>query len=129
MLRNAKVLLIALAVVVMAGSAYAFAAANTLDDTTIEVGYSSDTVAGYTIDNVAYDLDDSDPTQVNKVTFTIDPVTATFIQVRVDASEVTAWEDCVNVTGTVTCTFSSPYAAANIDTFDVIVSSSANATD
>lgn len=127
MLRNANFLVIALAIFIIAGSAYAFAAANTLSDTNIEVGYSSDTVAGYTIDAVAYDLVDTAPNTVNAVTFTISPTTATFVQIKVDASG--SWEDCSNSSGTVTCTFDTPYNVVDIDTFDAVISSSANAAD
>ena len=112
---------------VIAGSAYAFAAANTLSDTTIEVGYSSDTVAGYTIDNVAYDLVDTAPNTVDAMTFTISPTTATVVQVKIDASG--SWETCSNSSGTVTCTFSSAYNVVDIDTFDAVISSSDNAVD
>ena len=60
MFRNFKVLLIVLVVIVIAGSAYAFAAANTVPDSA--AGYKANVVPGYTVTNIVYDLDATDPT-------------------------------------------------------------------
>jgi hypothetical protein len=54
MLRNFKVLLIVLVVIVIAGSAYAFAATNTVPDSA--AGYKANVVHGYTVENIVYDL-------------------------------------------------------------------------
>jgi len=54
MSRNFKVLLFVLAVIVIAGSAYAFAAANTIPDNNVGSGVS--TVSGYVISNIEYNF-------------------------------------------------------------------------
>ena len=126
MLRNAKVLVIALAIFVIAGSAYAFAASNTMP-TDADIGYGTTTVSGYTITNVAYDLVDTAPNTTDAVTFTISPTDAVFVQIQIDASG--SWEDCTNTTGSVVCALAPAYNVVDIDTFNVIASSSANAVD
>ena len=71
MFRNFKVLLIALIVIAVAGGVYGFAAANTVPDTA--AGYKASVVSGYTITNIAYDLDATDPTIVDAITFAAAP--------------------------------------------------------
>jgi hypothetical protein len=110
MFRNLKVLLIAVFVLAIAGSAYAFAAANTVPDTTAGSGASA--VSGYTVSDIVYDLDSADPTTVDAITFSITPDTgsqkavAVFVQTAAGGS----WTSCTLVDGTlpavnVTCTF------------------------
>ena len=54
MFRNFKVLLIVLVVIVAAAGAYAFAAANTVEDSA--AGYKASTVSGYAVTDLVYDL-------------------------------------------------------------------------
>jgi hypothetical protein len=64
MFRNFKVLFAVLAVLVIAGSAYAFAAANDIQASA--GGYAATVVSGYTTSSTKYDLHVDDPTLVDK---------------------------------------------------------------
>ncbi len=110
MFRNLKVLLIAVIVIAIGGSAYAFAAANTVPDTT--AGSGASTVSGYTVSNVVYDLDATDPTIVDAITFSISPDAGSekAVAVFVQTDPAGSWTSCTLVDGTlpavdVTCTF------------------------
>jgi hypothetical protein len=110
MLRNFKVLLTVLVVIVVAGSAYAFAATNTVPDSA--AGYKANVVPGYTVTNIVYDLDATDPTLVDAITFDIAPSSGTVVAAITKLQTATggAWTDCTLVAGTapsmsVTCTY------------------------
>ena len=110
MLRNFKVLLIALAVFVIAGGAYAFAAANTVPASSAGAGTS--TVSGYTASDIAYDLDATDPTIVDAIVFTITPDVGTdkALAVFAQTEAAGAWTSCTLADGTLpavtaTCTY------------------------
>lgn len=112
MLRNFKVLLLALVVVVVAGSAYAFAAQNTIADSA--AGYKASVVPGYAVTNIVYDLDATDPTIVDAITFDIDPISGTQVAAIAKLQTATggAWTDCTLAAGaapsmSATCTFGS----------------------
>lgn len=95
MLRNFKVLSIVLVVIVIASSAYAFAAANTVPDT--KAGDGAGAISGYTVSAVVYNLNASDPSSLDSVDFTLDAA-ATNVQIKLVAAGST-WYDCVVVTG------------------------------
>jgi len=71
MFRNFKIFLIALLVLIAIGAAFAFAASNTVPDSA--AGYKANVVPGYTVTNLVYDLDATDPTIVDAITFDITP--------------------------------------------------------
>ncbi len=62
MLRNLKVLSIVAVVIILAISTYAFAAANTVPAT--KAGDGSGVISGYTVSNVAYNLNAADPSSL-----------------------------------------------------------------
>jgi len=64
-----KVLLIAVLVTIIAGTAYAFADANTVPDT--KAGDGLGTVSGYTITSVVYTLNGTDPSTLDSVAFDV----------------------------------------------------------
>jgi len=131
MFRNFKVLLIALLAIVVAGGVYGFAAANTVPDTA--AGYKASTVSGYTITNIAYDLDATDPTLVDAITFLAAPSTGTLVAAVVKLQTATggAWTNCSLVAGTapsmtVTCTYGS-LPLADVTALNVVASSTTDA--
>jgi hypothetical protein len=131
MFRNFKVLLTVLVVIAVAGSAYAFAATNTVPDSA--AGYKANVVPGYTVTNIAYDLDATDPTLVDKITFAISPSSQAVVAAIVKLQTVTGgtWTDCTLVAGTapsmnVTCTYGS-LELANVTALNIVASSSADA--
>lgn len=110
MLRNIKVLLFAFVVLAVAGSAYAFAAQNTVPDSA--AGYKGTTVPGYTVTNLVYDLDATDPKTVDAITFDIAPSSGSSeaVVVKVQTQSGGTWTDCSLAAGTppsqsATCTF------------------------
>ncbi len=112
MLGNFKVVFLVLAIIIIAGSAYAFAAQNTIADSA--AGYKASVVPGYTVTNIVYDLDATDPTIVDAIKFDIAPTSGTVVAaiVKVQTATGGAWTDCALTAGTppseaVTCTFGS----------------------
>jgi hypothetical protein len=130
MFRNFKVLLIALVVIAVAGSAYAFAASNTVADSA--AGYKANTVPGYTVTNIVYDLDVTDPTLVDEITFDISPSSGTVVAaiVKVQTENAGTWTDCTLAAGVapemnVTCTFGA-LALEEVTALNIVASSSAD---
>jgi hypothetical protein len=131
MFRNFKVLLIALIAIVVAGGVYGFAAANTVPDSA--AGYKASVVSGYTITNIAYDLDATDPTLVDAITFAAAPSTGTLVAViaKLQTQTAGAWTDCTLVAGTapsmnVTCTFGA-LPLADVTALNIVASSTTDA--
>ena len=69
---HVKVLITALAVLVIGGGAYAFTASNTVPNTT--AGAGAGTVTGYSVSNLHYVLSTATPGNIDSLTFTINPV-------------------------------------------------------
>jgi hypothetical protein len=110
MFRNIKVLLLAVFVLAIAGSAYAFAASNEILDTT--AGSGASVVGGYTVSDIVYDLDATNPNTVDAITFGIAPDAGSekAVAVFVQTADGGTWTPCTLVDGTlpavnVTCTF------------------------
>jgi hypothetical protein len=131
MFRNFKVLLIVFVAIVVAGSAYAFAAANTI--AVSGAGYKDSVVSGYAVTNVIYDLD-TDPTKLEKIIFDIAPIapnTAAAVVVKISTAAIQDFttSTCV-ISGTTTiiatCTFTSAIDVADVVALDVVASSSSN---
>jgi hypothetical protein len=89
------------AVLGLAGGAYGLTAANTVP--TSKAGDGSGAVSGYTVTAIHYALDTTtpNPSNVKKLTFTLDtaPAAGSTLQVKVGGT----WYACTNVTTAVTC--------------------------
>jgi hypothetical protein len=85
---------------------YAYAASNTVPPST--AGAGSGAISGYTVSSVAYGLNSTTPTNVDSVTFTIAPTTATTVKVQLASAGT--WYTCSNTAGSVTCNTTSPQA-------------------
>ena len=90
--RLGAVLLLVLAV--MAG-AYGFAATNTV--VAPRAGDGAGTISGYTVSNVAYTLNSSNPQVLDKVEFDLDAAAST-VKVRLQSMGGT-WYSCTNTSG------------------------------
>jgi hypothetical protein len=125
MSRNLKVLLFVLAILVIAGSAYAFAATNTIADSA--AGYAGVSVPGYDVTNIVYDLDGTDPTILDAITFDIAPLSgsAPAVTVMVQTAAAGSWTTCPVSSGTATCTYGS-LPIANVTALNIVASSSTN---
>ncbi len=126
MFRNLKVLLIALIVLVLAASSYAFAASITGIPTS-KAGTGSGAVSGYAVSAVAYTFNSTDPSKLDSVAFTLDGV-ATMAQIKVD-TVANVWYDCVDTDGVAavndwTCntTVGTQATAAAVDTLTIVAS-------
>ena len=121
MLRNMKVLFVLLVAMVLAVSAYAFAAANTVPTT--KAGTGAGAISGYTVSNVVYNLNASDPTQLDSVDLTLDAA-ATNVQIKLVAAGST-WYDCTNGTGNDwSCDTTTPaQTVASMDELEVVANS------
>jgi len=126
MFRNFKVLLIALVVLVLAASSYAFAASITGIPTS-KAGTGSGVVSGYAVSAVAYQFNSTDPSKLDSVTFTLDGV-ATMAKIQVD-SVANVWYTCTDIDGVAavndwTCntTAGTQATTTNMDTLTIVAS-------
>jgi hypothetical protein len=94
-----RLLLVIVLVVLAATGAYVFTASNTVPNT--NAGSGSGTISGYTISGVAYNLNSSNPNNIDSVAFTIAPVTAGTVKIQVVTGG--AWYSCTNTAGSVSC--------------------------
>jgi hypothetical protein len=85
---------------------YAYAATNTVPGST--AGAGSGTISGYTVSNIAYGLNSTTPTNLDQVTFSITPTTATTVKAQLASGGT--WYSCTNSAGSVTCNTTSPQA-------------------
>ncbi len=103
MRRAYKVLLLAAALLILSTTAYAFAASNTV--LVSNAGDGSQVISGYTVTNVHYNLNTSDPASIDSLTFTISPALPAGGTVTVQLVSAGAWYACSVSGGTsVTCT-------------------------
>ena len=105
------------AVAVVAGGSYAFTASNTVPTT--QAGQGTGSVSGYTVSSVGYTLNGSTPSNIDAVTFTISPATATTVKAQLVAAGT--WYSCVNTAGSVSCATTSPQmTVATASTLSVV---------
>jgi hypothetical protein len=110
-----------LVLLVLAGGAYAFTAANTVPNN--KAGAGSGTVSGYTVSAIHYQQNATDPNIIDQVTFTLDsaPVAGSVIKLQLDATPGTTWYTCTFTGTDVTCDTTSPaILVRDIDTFTVV---------
>ncbi|GIW13780.1 MAG: hypothetical protein KatS3mg062_1219 [Tepidiforma sp.] len=93
---------------IVAVSALGFAATNTVPQT--NAGDGSGTVSGYTVSNVHYSLNATNPSTADSVTFDLSPTLPTGGTARVSFDGGTTWSNaCSSGSGsTVTCSFTTP---------------------
>ena len=95
MTRNLKVLFVVFAIMIVSVAAYAFAAANTVPAT--KAGAGSGAVSGYTVSAIVYNLNATDPSDLDSVDFTLSAAAST-VKIKLVAAGST-WYDCTVVTG------------------------------
>lgn len=94
-----RLLLVLVLVVVAATGAYVFTASNTVPGT--NAGSGSAVISGYTISGVAYNLNASNPNNIDTTTFTIAPITAGTVKIQLVSGGT--WYSCTNTAGSVSC--------------------------
>jgi hypothetical protein len=87
--------------VIVAGQA--FTASNTVPNETL--GQGANVISGYTVSSVSYNLDTTTPTNLDSVSFTISPATASTVKIQLATG---SWYPCTNTSGSVTCATTSP---------------------
>ena len=109
--RTIKMVAILVMALVLASITYAFAAANTMP-ATVYAGDGETTVAGYTISNVTFVHDASNPSQLTGVSFAVAPAVPVTVKIQLEVGG--SWLDCSEA-ATTTCTF-----ASNVPVEDVV---------
>ncbi len=120
MRKTYKLLAIAIAAMTVGGGAYAFTASNTVAGNPAGMGEAG-TVSGYTATNVVWTPDAANPTKIQKVAFSLNPVTAgTVTYGGTDDGTTISWSStCVqgtitSGTATETCTFSTEPTSTSV---------------
>lgn len=118
--RNIKFAFALLALMVLMVAVYGFAASNTVG--TSAAGDGSATISGYTVTNIHYNLNATDPSQITSMTFTIAPAIPAGGAVHVKLiSTGTTYTSCTVASGTnVTCTFAGGVSVLSADQLRVI---------
>ncbi len=119
MSRPFKMLFIVLVVIAISMATYAFAAANTVPNT--KAGDGSGTVSGYTITSVAYELNTTDPSTLDSVSFDTGAA-ATNVQVQL-VSSTGSWYACELTTGTTWSCDTTGLTVSSIDQLRVVATS------
>ena len=101
-----RLAIFAVLAIAVASGVFAYAATNTVPATTAGSGAAA--ISGYTITSVAYGLNATVPTNLDSVSFTIAPTTATTVKVQLAAAGT--WYSCSNTAGAVSCATTSPQA-------------------
>ena len=94
-----RLILVLVLVVLAATGAYVFTASNTVPATS--AGSGSGVISGYTITGVAYNLNASNPNNIDTTTFTIAPAAAGTVKIQLVSGGT--WYDCTNTAGSVSC--------------------------
>ena len=102
--RQVRLVIALVAASAIAFGAYAFMASNTVPAS--HAGDGSGTISGYLVSSVHYQLNSTDPSTMDSVTFTLDSAAN---DVRVSLDGGSSWTTCSVSGGTsVTCAFASP---------------------
>ena len=110
-----KFLLILFIVGAFTAVATAFAATNTVPSG--NAGEGSGVVSGFDITSVHYNLNGTDPNNIDSVSFTISPAANT---VKIQLVSGGAWYSCTGTTS-ISCTTTSPQATVNpVNNLDVV---------
>jgi hypothetical protein len=124
--RKGKFAIAFVAMFVVAGSAYAFTAANTVPNSTAGAGAS--TVSGYTVSGLHYALNSTTPANIDSLTFTVAPVIPSsgsgkvIVQAALSTGGPTNYTCTTDTTGsTVTCPTTSPQLTAALLTGVTVV--------
>jgi hypothetical protein len=90
--RSSKLFFVVLAVLVLATSAYAFAATNTVPDS--KAGEGAGAISGYTVTNIVYTFDTANPSNLTNVAFDLDAPAA---NAKVSLAAAGTLQNCTSV--------------------------------
>jgi hypothetical protein len=93
--RRRRLAVILAAAAALAFAAYAFTASNTVPDS--KAGDGDGAITGYTVTNIAYQLEAANPANIDSVSFDLDDAAGTVKVKLVNASST--YTDCTNTAG------------------------------
>lgn len=121
MFRFLKILIAASLVLAISGSAYAFAAANTVPDT--KAGDGVGVVSGYTVTAVVYTFNATNPSTLDSVAFDLGAAAGTG-KVKAQLVATTgSWYACTNTGGTLWSCTTTGLPVSSIDQLRVVAAS------
>ena len=85
---------------------YAYTASNTVPATSAGLGATA--ISGYAVSSVAYSLNASTPSNIDAVTFTLNPTAASVVKAQLVTGG--SYYSCINTAGSVSCATTSPQA-------------------
>src|SRR5512143_3851422 len=106
--RALKISLIIIVTLAIAGAASALAAANTVPAS--HAGDGAGAIAGYTVSAIHYTLNNTTPTNIDQVSFTLSVAPVAGSTIRARLYDLGSWYSCTNVGANVTCNTTSPQA-------------------
>ena len=117
--RTFRTMIILIVALVFASTAFALAASNTMADAG-KAGDGSNTVSGYTVSGVTYNLDTTNPSLIASVEFDLDAAASSVAASLTDASSTETFASACSSSGNHwTCTFGT-VSALDAATFRVI---------
>jgi len=120
--RALRIFLIVIVVFAFATVAYASAAANSV--LTSKAGDGSGAVSGYNVTLIHYNLNSTNPGNIDSVTFTLNvaPVAGSTIKIKL-VNAGTTWYTCTNSGTVVTCNNGSTLGASvsSVDSLEVVI--------
>lgn len=122
-----RTLVVLLLMLTLASAVYGFAAQNTIAES--GAGEGEEVITGYDITNIVYDLNTTNPTQLDAVSFAIaeiESVTAPAVTVKVRLVSGGSWYNCSMSGGTATCTINPGIQVDTVNVFQVVATSSTN---
>lgn len=100
--------LVAPLAVALGSGAYAYTASNTVGAT--QAGDGSGAITGFVVSSVKYNLNASNPSNIDSVTFNLDSTPSAGSTLKAQLAAAGSWYTCTNVTTAVTCVVTSPQA-------------------
>ena len=92
----------------LAAGAYAYTASNTVGAS--QAGDGSGAITGFVVSSVKYNLNASNPSNIDSVTFSLDSSPAAGSTLKAQLAPAGSWYTCTNVSTSVTCAVTSPQA-------------------
>ena len=114
--RRRRMAVIIAAAAALAFAAYAFTATNTVPAT--RAGDGAGAITGYTVSNIAYQLEAANPANIDSVSFTLDAAAGT-VRVKVVAASAT-FTSCTGGPLNWSCDFAANPTVLSADEFRVI---------
>lgn len=94
--------------VALATGSYAYTNSNTVGAT--QAGDGSGAISGFVVSTVKYNLNATNPSNIDSVTFSLDSTPAAGSTLKAQLAPTGSWYTCTNVSTAVSCVVTSPQA-------------------